>query len=86
MGAYVIQLAKEAGLFVIGTAGSSKEYAKSLGADVVIDYREHKDDNFVGLLCNFIDPKPRRIFHVHPDICIGSSGGRSPGITCIRRR
>ena len=50
MGAYVIQLAKEAGLFVIGTAGSSKEYAKSLGADVVIDYREHKDDDFVSLL------------------------------------
>ncbi|EJC99166.1 GroES-like protein [Fomitiporia mediterranea MF3/22] len=44
VGAYVVQLAKRAGLFVIGIAGSSKDYAKSLGADVIIDYREHKGD------------------------------------------
>lgn len=49
VGAYAIQLAKRAGLFVIGIAGASKDYAKSLGADVVLDYREHKGDDLVDL-------------------------------------
>ncbi|KAL5522937.1 hypothetical protein ACEPAF_1204 [Sanghuangporus sanghuang] len=44
VGAYTVQLAKRAGLFVIGIAGSSKDYAKSLGADVIVDYREHSGD------------------------------------------
>ena len=41
VGAYVVQLAKLVGYFVVGIAGSSAEYVKSLGADVVIDYRKH---------------------------------------------
>lgn len=41
VGAYVIQLAKLAGYFVVTVAGSSADYAKSLGADVVIDYRKY---------------------------------------------
>ncbi|KAL5498916.1 hypothetical protein ACEPAH_1434 [Sanghuangporus vaninii] len=44
VGSYAVQLAKRAGLFVIGTAGSSKDYAKSLGADAIVDYREHSGD------------------------------------------
>ncbi|KAL5481119.1 hypothetical protein ACEPAI_10060 [Sanghuangporus weigelae] len=44
VGSYAVQLAKRAGLFVIGIAGSSKDYAKSLGADVIVDYREHSGD------------------------------------------
>ncbi|OCB89336.1 GroES-like protein [Sanghuangporus baumii] len=44
VGSYAVQLAKRAGLFVIGIAGSSKDYAKSLGADLIIDYREHTGD------------------------------------------
>ncbi|KAL5522799.1 hypothetical protein ACEPAG_8817 [Sanghuangporus baumii] len=44
VGSYVVQLAKRAGLFVIGIAGSAKSYAKSLGADVIVDYREHAGD------------------------------------------
>ncbi|OCB90534.1 GroES-like protein [Sanghuangporus baumii] len=44
VGSYTVQLAKRAGLFVIGIAGSSKDYAKSLGADVIVDYREHSGD------------------------------------------
>ncbi|KAL5498915.1 hypothetical protein ACEPAH_1433 [Sanghuangporus vaninii] len=44
VGAYAVQLSKRAGLFVIGVAGSSKDYAKSLGADVIVDYREHTGD------------------------------------------
>ena len=44
-----MQLAKRAGLFVVGVAGSSKEYAKELGADVVVDYRDHAGEALVGL-------------------------------------
>lgn len=41
VGAYVVQLAKLAGYFVVAIAGSSADYAKSLGANVVIDYRKY---------------------------------------------
>lgn len=34
----------------MGVAGSSAEYAKSLGADVIVDYREHKGDDIVSSL------------------------------------
>ncbi|OCB90536.1 GroES-like protein [Sanghuangporus baumii] len=44
VGSYAVQLAKRAGLFVIGTAGSSKDYAKALGTDVIVDYREYKGE------------------------------------------
>jgi NADPH:quinone reductase-like Zn-dependent oxidoreductase len=47
VGAYAVQLAKRAGMFVIGIAGSSKDYAKSLGADILVDYREHEGDALV---------------------------------------
>lgn len=47
VGAFAVQLAKRAGLFVVGVAGSSKEYAKSLGADVIVDYRDHKGEDIV---------------------------------------
>lgn len=47
VGAFAVQLAKRAGLFVVGVAGSSKEYAKSLGADVIVDYRDHKGEDLV---------------------------------------
>jgi len=42
VGAYAVQLAKRAGLFVVGIAGGSGAYAESLGADVVVDYRGYK--------------------------------------------
>ena len=41
VGAYVVQLAKLAGYYVVGVAGSSADYAKSIGADAVVDYRKH---------------------------------------------
>jgi len=44
VGAYVVQLAKLAGYFVLGVAGSSTEYAQSLGTDVVLDYRKHENN------------------------------------------
>ena len=45
VGAYAVQLAKRAGFFVVGVAGASAEYAKSIGADAVVDYRASKDSN-----------------------------------------
>ncbi|KAI0094316.1 GroES-like protein [Irpex rosettiformis] len=44
VGAFAVQLAKRAGLFVIGVAGSSKDYATSLGADIIVDYRENRGE------------------------------------------
>ncbi|KAI5122715.1 hypothetical protein M0805_009768 [Coniferiporia weirii] len=44
VGVYVVQLAKCAGYFVVGVAGSSCDYARELGADIVVDYRAHKSD------------------------------------------
>lgn len=40
VGAFAVQLAKKAGLYVIGIAGAGAELAKSLGCDVVLDYRK----------------------------------------------
>lgn len=39
VGFFTTQLAKRAGYFVVGVSGSSAEYAKSAGADVIVDYR-----------------------------------------------
>jgi NADPH:quinone reductase-like Zn-dependent oxidoreductase len=39
VGSYAVQLAKLSGFYVVGIAGAGSEYAKSVGADVVIDYR-----------------------------------------------
>ena len=47
IGAYAVQLAKRAGLFVVATAGASGAYVRCLGADVVVDYREHEGDDLV---------------------------------------
>ena len=41
VGEYVVQLAKLAGYYVVGVAGSSADYAKSIGADAVVDYRKY---------------------------------------------
>lgn len=40
VGAFTVQLAKKAGYYVIGIAGAGAELAKSLGCDVVVDYRK----------------------------------------------
>ena len=32
---------------MVAVAGSSKDYAKSLGADIIVDYREHQGDALV---------------------------------------
>ncbi|KAL0480517.1 hypothetical protein AKO1_006759, partial [Acrasis kona] len=50
VGSFAVQLAKKAGLFVIGTAGSSIKVAKDAGADVVIDYRGKSTDDLVNLI------------------------------------
>ena len=42
VGAYVVPLAKLARYYVVSVAGSSADYAKSIGADAVLDYRKHR--------------------------------------------
>ncbi|KAM0746333.1 GroES-like protein [Meredithblackwellia eburnea MCA 4105] len=39
VGVYAVQLAKKAGLYVVGIAGAGGEHAKAYGADEIIDYR-----------------------------------------------
>lgn len=43
VGTYAVQFAKRAGMFVVGIAGASAEYAMSLGVDVIVDYRNQSD-------------------------------------------
>ena len=47
VGIFATQLAKCAGFFVIGVAGSSSDYAKSVGADIVVDYRGKSAEELV---------------------------------------
>ncbi|KAI5122327.1 hypothetical protein M0805_002494 [Coniferiporia weirii] len=44
VGAYVVQLAKRAGFFVVGVAGASCDYAKTIGTDIVLDYRKYRGE------------------------------------------
>ena len=36
---------KRAGFFVVAIAGESSDYVRSIGADVVVDYRAFKDES-----------------------------------------
>ena len=47
VGVFVTQFAKRAGFFVVGVAGSSSDYAKSFGADVIVDYRGKSTEELV---------------------------------------
>ena len=48
VGAYTVQLAKQAGLHVVATAsGDDVDYVRELGADQVIDYKTTRFDNAV---------------------------------------
>ncbi|KAI9011569.1 chaperonin 10-like protein [Hyaloraphidium curvatum] len=42
VGAFAVQLAKKAGLYVIGVAGAAQDLAKELGCDAVVDYRSSR--------------------------------------------
>src|SRR5512142_3111026 len=45
VGAYAVQLAKQAGIHVVATAGSADvDYVRNLGAETVIDYRKERFD------------------------------------------
>lgn len=43
-----MQLAKLSGFFVVGIAGIGADYARSLGADVVVDYRGNSNAELLG--------------------------------------
>ncbi|KAI5895250.1 GroES-like protein [Schizophyllum commune H4-8] len=58
VGAYAVQLAKKAGLFVVGIAGASKDYAKELGADVVVDYSEYQGEQLIDALVSAVADHP----------------------------
>jgi len=48
VGAYAVQLAKQAGLHVIATAGTADlGYARALGADRVVDYKKERFEDLV---------------------------------------
>lgn len=47
VGSFVVQLAKLSGYYVIGVAGSGAAYAKSVGADAIVDYRGKDVDALV---------------------------------------
>src|SRR5499425_1522587 len=51
VGAYAVQLAKQAGLHVVATAGSADlDYVRGLGADTVVDYNaERFEDSVTGV-------------------------------------
>lgn len=49
VGAYAVQLASQAGLHVLATAGSADlDYVRSLGAEKVVDYKREQFEDFVG--------------------------------------
>lgn len=47
VGVFATQLAKRAGFHVVGVAGSSADYAKSAGADLIVDYRGKSPEELV---------------------------------------
>lgn len=51
VGAYAVQLAKQAGLHVVATASSADlDYVRALGADTVVDYKKERfEDSAMGV-------------------------------------
>jgi NADPH:quinone reductase-like Zn-dependent oxidoreductase len=49
LGSFAVQFARQAGAFVVGTAGAGDlDYVRSLGADLAIDYRSQRFEDVVG--------------------------------------
>ena len=51
VGAYAVQLAKQAGLHIVATASSADlDYVRALGADTVVDYKKERfEDSATGV-------------------------------------
>lgn len=69
VGAYAVQLAKQAGVQTFATAGSADlDYVRGLGADTVIDYKANKFDDVVRPVDAVLDTvrgdTQRRSFHL----------------------
>ena len=74
VGSFAVQLAKRAGLFVIGIAGSSSAYVESLGADVVIDYRGYRGEGSLeSALVSVAQAKGVPVAHAFDAICENGS-------------
>lgn len=71
VGSFAVQLAKLSGLFVVGIAGAGGAYAKSLGADVVVDYRGKSSEQILEAVKGSI-PDPKDLHHVCKYICMHS--------------
>lgn len=62
VGNYVIQLAKQSGIRVIGVAGSSIQQAKNAGIDVTIDYRGKSEDEVAAEITEAIKGTPVHVY------------------------
>ena len=74
VGAFAIKLAKIANIHpIIGVAGSGSDFAKSIGADAVVDYR---NNNVVQDIKNALQEhaKGEKLLHVFDAISEGGSG------------
>ncbi|GAA6059781.1 hypothetical protein JCM10212_003676 [Sporobolomyces blumeae] len=83
VGVYVTQLAKMAGLTVVGVAGSSIDVAKSYGCDEVIDYRGKSIEQLGDEILNAAGGRVRYVYdavseHGSPEasiLALGKNGG-----------
>lgn len=64
VGAFAIQLAKFAGLYVVAIAGKSKDLALAYGADEVIDYRGKSQDQLSEEIAKAVGGKIRYAYDV----------------------
>lgn len=62
VGVYAVQLAKLAGLYVVGIAGSNVAHAKSYGADEVHDYRGKSTAELAAIIHNAAGGKIRHVY------------------------
>ncbi|KAH8918823.1 GroES-like protein [Atractiella rhizophila] len=64
VGAFAIQLAKLAGLEVIAVAGNAADYARELGADEVIDYRNKSSTEIIAAINSALGGKGAKVTRV----------------------
>ncbi|KAH8918824.1 GroES-like protein [Atractiella rhizophila] len=73
IGTYAVQLAKLAGLKVIAVAGNASEYAKELGADEVVDYRNKSSDDLVAAFTSALGGDGAKVTKVYDAVSDATS-------------